>query len=145
MPVYFDSSILVKLYVPEPDSAGVLALAGSLTEPIVFTDFHRAEFVTALHCKEGRKEITAAQLAKALADVNQDLQDGALLWMEADWKRILTATVRLSTAHAAITLCRTLDAMHVALALQLRVRSIATKDHRQEKLAVASGLKVLKP
>ncbi len=145
MPVCFDTSLLVKLYVPEPDSASVLALVGSLTEPIVFTDFHRAEFVTALHCKEGRKEITPSQLAKALADVNKDLQDGALVWMEADWKRALVGTVRLSTAHAAAILCRTLDAVHIALALQLRVRSIATKDHRQERLAVAAGLKVLKP
>ena len=145
MPACFDTSLLVKLYVPEPDSAGVLALAGSLTEPIVFTDFHRAEFVTALHCKEGRKEITPAQVAYALAEVNNDLRSGALIWMEADWKRVFAATVKLSTAHAAATLCRTLDAMHIAVALHLKARSIATKDHRQEKLAMAMGLKVLKP
>lgn len=145
MPVCLDTSLLVKLYVSEPDSTAVLALVGSLREPIVFTDFHRAEFVTALHCKEGRKEITPAQLAKALADVNKDLQYGALVWMEVDWKRVLASTARLATAHAASTLCRTLDALHVALALHLKVRSLATKDHRQEQLALAVGLKVLKP
>ena len=145
MAVYFDSSLLVKLFVLEPDTAKVAAFAAAIGKPIVFSDFQRTELVNALHCKEGRKEITAADVAKAMKDIQTELRQGALAWQEPTWKSVFALTVRLSSAYAATTLCRTLDAIHVALALSLGVKEFATRDHRQEALATAAGLKVLKP
>ena len=145
MAAYLDTGLLLKIYVSEPDSAKVLALSQSLTGPIVLTRFQRAELVNALRCKEGRLEMTAADVAKALVDMRADLRSGFLVLREPDWNRVFAGTVRLSTAHAAKTLCRTLDAIHVATALHLGAREFATTDKRQSALATAAGLKVLSP
>lgn len=145
MPVCFDTALLVKLYATEPDTPAVIRLAASLTEPIFFTDFNRAELVNALHRKQGRREITPADVAQALAHVQADLRSGALVWAEPDWKRVFAVTVRLCSAHSAATHCRTLDAMHVAMMLVLKASAMATNDPKQRALATAAGLKVLTP
>jgi predicted nucleic acid-binding protein len=145
MPICFDSGLLLKLYVMEPNTRAVVALSASLAEPMIFTEFHRAELTSALHRKLGRGEITAADLAKAQADIQADLRLGVLRWEEPDWKRVFTATVRLCSAYSAATHCRTLDAMHVALAQHLNISTIATTDARQTALATAAGLKVIRP
>lgn len=129
----------------ELDFAKAFALVQTLSGPVVFTRFQRAELVNSLRCKQGRGETTAADVSKALADVRADLRSGFLVLRELDWSRLFAATVRLSTAHAAATLCRTLDAIHVAAALQLGIREFATKDNRQTAFAAACGFRVLRP
>ncbi len=69
MAVYFDTGLVVKLLVTEGNSPQVLALAASLGEPLIFSDFQHAELVTALHCKAGRGEITAANVAAVEARI----------------------------------------------------------------------------
>ncbi len=144
MPLCFDTGLLLKLYAHEADSPQAFALAAQ-EGPIAFTDFHRVELVNALHLKQARREITPADVAKALANIAADVRTGALEWAEPDWKRAFTTAARLSTAHAAATHCRTLDVMHVALSLHLRASVLATTDKRQIALAKAAGLKVLTP
>lgn len=145
MAAYLDTGLLIKIYVNEPDSAKALALVESLSGPLLFTRFQRAEVVNTLRCKQGRRELTGADVAKVLADIRADLRSGFLLFREPDWSRVFAGTVRLSNAHAAKTLCRTLDAIHVAQALQLGAAVFATKDDRQCAFAKAAGLKVLVP
>lgn len=145
MAAYLDTGLLIKIYVNEPDSARVLALAQLLSGPLLFTRFQRAEMVNTLRCKQGRRELSAADVALALADLRADLRSGFLVFREMDGNRVLAGTVRLSNAHAAHTLCRTLDALHVTQASQLKATEFATKDSRQAALARAAGLKVLIP
>lgn len=145
MAVYFDTGLLLKLFVTEANSPLVMAFAASLAQPIIFSDFQQAEFVTALQCKVGRGEITAANATAVEARIRLEIRSGALEWREPNWKSIFAHTIRLAQAHAPATLCRTLDAIHVALALALRVKDFATLDHRQEALGIAAGLNVLKP
>ncbi|MGH9609315.1 MAG: PIN domain-containing protein [Bryobacteraceae bacterium] len=49
---------------------------------------------------------------------------------------------RLARRHAARLGSRTLDALHVASALELKAERFWTFDERQEKLARAEGLKM---
>jgi predicted nucleic acid-binding protein len=143
MAAYVDTGLLLKIYVNEADSAQALALVQSLSGPLLFTRLHRAEAVNTLRCKEGRRDLTGGDVAKILADMRADLRSGFLVLCELDWNRVFAATARLSHAHGAKTLCRTLDAIHVSAALQLGAAEFATKDHRQIAMAKASGLKVL--
>lgn len=145
MAVYFDTGLLLKLFVSEANSTLVIALAASLAEPIVVSDFQLAELVTALHCKVGRREITASDAAAVEARIRREIKLGVFEWKEPNWKRIFAHTITLARTLAPATLCRTLDAMHVALALELRVKAFATLDERQRKLASAVKLVVLKP
>lgn len=143
MPVYFDTGLLVKLYAQEANTPLVLRLVSSLSGPILFTSFQEAELINALHLKHGRGELPEADLEKALANLAGDMRSPMFRRQSPDWNRVFAGTVRLSTAHAAKTLCRTMDAIHVATALQLGAKEFATTDKKQTALAIASGLKVL--
>lgn len=145
MAVYFDTSLLFKLFVMEPDTPQVLALSASLGQPIVFTDFHEIEFVNALQGKRGRKQISAADVTLAMHDLQAELRRGALVSQEPAWKSVFRQSVRLSEAYASATLCRSLDVMHVAACVSLRVKTFATNDHRQAALAKLAGLHVVQP
>lgn len=145
MAVYFDTGLLMKLFVAEANSPQVIALAASLGEPLIFSDFQQAELITALHCKAGRKEITAADASAVEARIRSEIKAGVLAWHEPAWKRIFTRTTQLAHSHGASTLCRTLDAIHVSLALACGAKSLATLDQRQATLAKLAGLTVVQP
>jgi predicted nucleic acid-binding protein len=49
----------------------------------------------------------------------------------------------LSAAHGISTLCRSLDTLHVALALELGATEFCTFDLRQARMAAAAGLNVI--
>ncbi|MEO7318871.1 MAG: hypothetical protein ABIZ56_07780 [Chthoniobacteraceae bacterium] len=49
----------------------------------------------------------------------------------------------LASAHAAATLCRSLDTLQVALALELGGTEFCTFDQRQPTMAMAAGLRVV--
>ncbi len=145
MATYFDTGLLVKIYVNEPDSPRVFSLVQTLAGPLLFTRFQRAELVNTLRCKQGRGELSEADVTKALADIRSDMRSGVLAFRELAWERVFAGTVRLSNAYATTTLCRTLDAIHAAQALQLKATGFATKDARQAALARVAGLNVLVP
>ena len=145
MAVYFDTGLVMKLFVKEANSPQVIALAAALGEALIFSDFQQAELITALHCKVGRKEITAADASAVEARIRSEIKAGVLAWHEPAWKRIFTRTTQLAQSHAATTLCRTLDAMHVSIALASGAQRIATLDQRQASLATLAGLTVVQP
>jgi predicted nucleic acid-binding protein len=145
MAVYFDTGLLLKLFVAESNSPQVIVLAASLGEPSIFSDFQQAELITALHCKVGRKEITAADASAVEARIRSEIKAGVLAWQEPAWKRIFTRTTQLAQSHGATTLCRTLDAMHVSIALASGAKQPATLDKRQASLATLAGLIVVQP
>jgi predicted nucleic acid-binding protein len=108
---------------------------------LIYSSFQRAEFITAIHLKEGRGFTEPAATRQALADMEKGIRSGLLRWYEPDWNRIFSLTSQLSTTHGASSLCRTLDAIHVSLALSLKISEFVTLDKRQAILAKAAGLK----
>ena len=145
MAIYFDTGVLLKLFVAESNSPQVIALAASLGQPLIFSDFQHAELIVALHCKVGRKEISAADAAAVEARISREVKLGILVRHEPTWKRIFSRTIRLAQRHGSKTLCRTLDAIHVSIALASGVTQFATLDHRQATLAKLAGLVVVQP
>jgi predicted nucleic acid-binding protein len=86
-----------------------------------------------------RKEITATEARRARAEVQGDLASG--LWLKADLPESVWATCAdLARRHGPQLGVRTLDSLHVAVALELRAKSFWTFDERQTKLAEAEGL-----
>jgi predicted nucleic acid-binding protein len=59
------------------------------------------------------------------------------------WADVFATAESLSTTHGASTLCRTLDTLHVALAIELGAAEFCTFDHRQSIMAAAAGLNVI--
>jgi len=142
MDAYFDSAIIVKLYVQEATSPDAIRLVGSYVAPYVLTQWQELEVKNAVRLKAFRAEITAAEMNQSIAAFEQDIATGR-------WQRpaYTAATVEqkadeLSAGHSAVLGCRTLDIIHVAAALVLGATELVTFDGRQGALAKQVGLTV---
>ena len=136
---YFDSSALIPLYVtqafsPRADRAVVRG------RRVPFTVLHQLEVRNALRLLCGRKMITAAQRDGALAQVEEDLAGRRLVPTVLDLSRTFERALALSKDHAERLLCRALDTLHVAAALELGTSRFVSADGRQIALARAVDL-----
>ena len=138
MSVYADTSFFVSLYLPDRHSAEAERRMSSRPR-IWFTPLHHAEWMHAISQHVFRKEITATEARRARAELQGDLASG--LWLKADLPESVWATCAdLARRHGPQLGVRTLDSLHVAVALELRAKSFWTFDERQTKLAEAEGL-----
>jgi predicted nucleic acid-binding protein len=142
MNAYFDTAIILKLYVQEATSPDAVRLANERPTPYLLTPWQEIEARTALRLKAFRKEITAAEMEASLEAFNEDILSGR--WKTPEYKE---ATVwrfarDLSDRQAAKIGCQTLDLLHVAVALSLGVKTFVTFDERQRAVAKLEGLTV---
>lgn len=136
---YFDSSALVTVYVTGPFSTRARAevqKAGNLA----FTALHDLEVRNALRALHGRKSLTLAQRQGFEALLNEDLIVGRLTAITLDLAAVFSRAAQLSSAHTSRLLCRSLDILHVAAALELGATQLVSGDERQLALASATGL-----
>jgi predicted nucleic acid-binding protein len=140
--IYFDTGLLVKLYLVEQNSPEATTLIQSHGVPICFCGLQQTELRNALYRKCGRGEITRRELTVALKDIEADMEVGVLETPELDWVEIWKIADRLTAKYALTTQCRTLDVLHVAVALQMGVKAFGTTDARQITLARKTGLKI---
>jgi len=141
--VYFDTGLLLKLYSVEPNSAQAVALVQSQGFPIVFCQLQQTELRNALYRKAARNEIDRRQLDKSLKRIQSDLDNGVLQISNLEWSEVWANADQLTTKYALVTQCRTLDVLHVAVALQLCIKTFGTTDVRQMVVARKAGLKVV--
>lgn len=139
---YFDTGVLVKYYTNEPDSARAIAQLASATGPIYLPPFLQLELKNALRTKHGRGEITAQDLSAAEGEIIQDIQAGRFVVVRPRMAQVMALAEVLSAAHAATHLSRTLDTLHVAIALLVGSSTFHSFDARQKKLATTMGLTV---
>jgi len=144
---YFDTSIITKWYLPEPDSAAALRVRARFVPPAVLTHLHRVELITAWHLKVFRKEIALGIVEQALGHVEADATAG--LWEPPayDLAEVYAKAESISRQHTAILGVRSLDILHVAAAIVLSSSLLSstlfvTADGRQARLAKALGLRV---
>ncbi len=142
---YYDTGLLLKLYTNERDAGPVRRFVVRRSEALVFTAIHHAECVSALRLKCFRGEAGEEEVAGALRDIESDLASGVLRAAAVEWDEVWLRCRILSDAHAAATGCRTLDALHVACALQLGAEELVTADVRQAGLGRKAGLRVVNP
>lgn len=140
---YFDTGVLLKLYLPELRAAEALAHVNASPNVPPITPLHELEMRSALRQKVGRKEITLAECEAMLAQMEEDLTSGVHERMNVVWTNVFATAEALSTAHGVSALCRSLDTLHVALAIELGAKEFCTFDHRQSFMAAASGLTVI--
>jgi predicted nucleic acid-binding protein len=142
MDAYFDSGIIVKLYVREANSPDAVRLVGACVAPYWLTQWQALEVKNAIRLKAFRKEITAAEMNQSITAFEQDVATGR-------WQRPVysAATVEhkaeeLSSSHSAVLGCRTLDIIHVAAAVVIGAKEFVTFDGRQGAVAKQAGLTV---
>jgi predicted nucleic acid-binding protein len=143
--VYADPSALLKLYVHQPESAAMSAWRARTRGPLPVTQHGRLELVNGICLAAFRKAIGLEALADALASLEEDFAEGRYLVADIMWRATLKRATEISREHTATLGCRSLDVLHVATALELGLRSIATFDRRQQAVARAAGLRVVVP
>jgi predicted nucleic acid-binding protein len=141
---YFDTGVLLKLYLPEPRAAEAVAYVNASGNRPPITPLHELEMRSAFRQKAGRGEITLMECEALIVQMEADLSDGVYERATVVWPDVFAAVESLSSAHGVSTLCRSLDMLHVALAQQLGATEFCTFDHRQSLMALAAGLMVLK-
>ena len=140
---YFDTGILLKLYLSEPNSAQAVALVQERDGDVPHTSLHRLEMKAAIMQKHGRGEITELARDAVLADLEMDISTEFFTDPAVAWPGVFARAESLAVAHAGKTLCRSLDTLHVALALELGAKKFFTFDARQSEMAKAAGLVVV--
>ncbi len=142
MKAYADTGFLCSLYAPDAHSARAAARMASQTLPLAFTWLHQLEFRNALRLRDFRKEIDGSQRLASLNAFLADMAGGVYVSASPALPAVMTEAERLSASHAESLGVRSLDILHVALALVLGLPEFLTFDHRQAALASAAGLKV---
>jgi predicted nucleic acid-binding protein len=83
-----------------------------------------------------------ADCDRALADLQADLDTGAVVVETTDWPDVYRLAETISKRHTITGGHRSLDILHVATALLLGAPEFLTFDASQRKLATAEKLKV---
>ncbi len=139
MSTYFDTSAFAKRYIAEAGSDRVDAFLASHDDDCVISPLVAAEFESILQ-RLMRQGLMGADFAvQARRHLSADLS-GALWAMQpfevASFQRAIGLLRELGTPLA------TLDALHLACAIELRCAGLATCDHQLARAAAASGLLV---
>ena len=139
MSIYADTSFFVSLYVTDRHTAE--AERKVVSRPFLWmTPLHVAEWTHAIELHVFRKVISRAQANRLNDSFQEHRQRG--LWREtAVPERAFDTCAHLAARYAWRLGVRTLDTLHVACALELKVERFWTFDERQVKLAEAVGLR----
>ena len=143
MDIYYDTGALVPIYVDEVFSEAVNDFSTSRAVPIPFSLFHRLEFENALRLKLFRKEIDEERLNRILSDIGDDLNSYHLVLRPVNWIDALEKVRAIGAQVTAKTGCRTLDLIHVAIAIHWGCQTFLTADERQLAAARLSGLETV--
>ena len=142
MDAYFDSAVIVKLYVRETTSPDAIRLVSVYAAPYLLTPWQALEVKNAIRVKAFRKEITAREMNLSLAAFEQDITAGR--WQRPAYAPAMVEqkAEELSAGHSFSIGCRTLDIIHVAAAIVLGCTEFVTVDARQKTVAILAGLTV---
>jgi len=136
---YCDSSFLVSLFTEtESFSSSARELSSSFEGGIALPWLVELEVLTSL-----RRILQARELRQALHSFTRAQSQGILIKSEPQRPHYWSLAMDLSKRYAAKLKCRTLDLLHVALALELKLQTFASFDKRQRQLAHAVRLKIL--
>ena len=139
---YPDSSFLVSLHRADALHEAALAFMEKAKLHLAFTPLHRIEVQNALRNATACGVMSAADCRQAFRQIDEDLRDGLLMHTPVNWPDVFRRADELSEKHAATEGQRTIDLLHVAIALENGAKFFLSFDQRQRKLAKAAGLKV---
>ena len=141
MIVYADTSFLFSLYVPDANSSAAAAIIKRIRPPLLATDFAEFELTNALNKRIFRKELRASEEQAVLLSFSMDVHAGLIRILPISAATFAHAR-RIARTQTRLLGTRSLDVLHVASALALRVGSFCTFDKNQARLAGALGLRV---
>lgn len=138
--IYWDSSVILKLYVSEDDSEEWQALALGENRPLRSSALLLAEMAFALRQKENRSEIAAGAARQLYRLFRDDITAGRIEIFPMGVDVLEESAVLADPGESKdLSLLRTLDGLHLATARLLKCRTVATADTRMRIAAEAVG------
>ena len=136
MKVFFDSSAFAKRYIVEPGSDKVEKICSESTA-LGVSSICLPEIISAL-CRLRRQSVIAEdQYETAKQALWRDLQDALVC-------NITSSVIKQSIHILETSKGRSLDALHIACALEFEAEAFVSSDIQQLSAAKSAGLKVLK-
>ena len=143
--IYVDPSALLKLYLKEPESRAMAEWRKKVGDPLLVTHHGRVELINGIGLAAYRGIITDKVHDAAMSALDDDFTQGRYKQGDVLWRATLNRAAELSRKHTRSIGCRSLDILHVASAMELEFKHFATFDIRQQQLARAAGLKIIRP
>ena len=144
MRAYCDTSFLVSLYTPDTNSPAAAAEARRSTTTLFISPLVELELTNALQLRVFRKELTKGEASAAYAVIQKDLAAGVYATQPVS-AMVFDTAKRISLKYTAGIGSRSLDVLHVAVALAMRAEVLLSFDDNQRKLAKAAGLRAAPP
>jgi predicted nucleic acid-binding protein len=135
--IYLDTSVVVALLTPEPDSERALRWFEGCRQPLISSDWLITETHSALGIKQRHHGLTPTARSAAVERLERLLQGGMEL-RSLDRERFRQAAALL---HDPVLALRAGDALHLAAALHGHCRELASFDSRMSRAAEALGLR----
>ena len=141
--IYWDTSAIVKLYAQEDDSEKYIEAMLKQAEPIAISPLHQVEVYFALKAKEARGEIRKGESDRLAMLFDEHVSQNRyvlLPWggdLVAESRRVLDYCLA-SEEPVAI---RSLDGLHIGIAVSVGIEVIITADRRMSDAAKIVGLK----
>lgn len=138
--IYIDSSALAKLYVPEAESERLDEFLRGRTD-LMISDLCITEVISAVARRKREGILDAKQANEIRAAVLSDAKSRSFHRLDItpaihrDAERMLFSTESVAL--------RTLDALHIALALSGPAQRVITFDDRMKAAAVLHGLEIV--
>lgn len=138
--MYLDSCILVKLLVPEPDSA---TLAAAVRDQVLVTsELAATEVTSALLARERAGALQPKDRTRAMDQWRRWVRDEEITLAPLDSQVLIRAARLLERCQPSIPL-RTLDSIHLATADALDEQPFCTTDLRLRNAATHLGFQVV--
>lgn len=145
--IYWDTSCILKLYTAESDSSQWQKVAVGQDDELVSSALLETEMAYAFEQKEQRGDIKPGGAQALIRLFRRDMKEGRFVLYPVGRDVLSTAaTIASSCYHARPPIpLRTLDGLHLATALLLKCRAIATADSRMKAAAALLKLPVIYP
>lgn len=145
--IYWDTSAILKLYAPEPDSSDYRQLLIRQPEDVAISFLHHVELYFALRAKETRGEITPGAAKTLFQIFAEHVSDGRyyLIPWSAD---VATEARRLMDVCAISTppvTLRSLDGLHLGALRAAKIQAVVTADNRMRQASTITSIALIEP
>ncbi len=130
--MYLDTSVLVKLYVNEPDSVACDGVARGHT--LVSSELAYGEVLSAFLANERAKRLSTEERALAWTRFLEDHESGKIHLVPLNGVLVQEAADLMEEVHPEVPL-RTLDAIHLSTFLSVDAGPLFTRDRRMLEAA----------
>jgi predicted nucleic acid-binding protein len=145
--IYWDTSALIKLYAPEPDSSDYLRLLIRQGEHLAISFLHHVELYFALCGKESRGEISRGSAQRLFHSFEQHVSAGRYFlipWgkdVAREARQLLDVALKASPPF----MLRSLDGLHFGALRAAKLQSVVTADMRMRDAARVAAIRVIEP